>query len=74
MKAEYEIVEETSRFILIRDTGHDRGCRSVTNDAENVVAELAPRLRNRELHYIDSEGSRDRLLHANGRFVGFAPL
>jgi hypothetical protein len=80
--ARYEVVRETTLYILIQDTGHDRGYPTVTNDAANVVEELRPRLERlrgagrshtRELYYLDSEGRCDRILHVHGRFTGFAP-
>ncbi len=47
---------------------------SVTNAAEQVVAELAPILNGRRLEYYDSEGQRDQILiNEKGQFAGFAP-
>lgn len=60
---------------VIRDTGHDCGCPTITNDAEGVVAELAatghlrPETR---LLYHDSEGDLTQILHDGRRFLGFA--
>lgn len=73
MKSRYEIVQETLDCVLIRDIGPWDRHLSVTNDAENVVAELAPMLRGRRLEYFDSEGERDQLLVRDGKFAGFAP-
>ncbi len=50
------------------------GQMSVTNDAEQVVAELhkAIGLTNRRVQYVDSEGAVDQLVHNNGVFIDFA--
>lgn len=58
--------------ILDRNLGN----RSVTNDAEAVVAELIAGgflPGDRRLLYYDSEGMLDELLIKDGRFVGSAP-
>lgn len=68
----YEIIEDTEDYILIKDLGPWDQYMTITNAAEEVVAELAPTLAGRRLEYIDSEGRRDQLLVRNGRFVGFA--
>lgn len=78
MKAQsrYEIVSNTpGSTLVIRDIGH-MDHRSVTNDAENVVADLVANgflLAGRRLFYYDSMGQLDELLIKDGRFVGFAP-
>lgn len=78
MKAQsrYEIVSNTpGSTLVIRDIGH-MDHRSVTNDAENVVADL---LRSgflpagRRLFYYDSQGQLDEMLIRDGKFAGFAP-
>lgn len=70
----YEIVSNTpGSTLIIRDVGHENH-RSVTNDAENVVADLSllgwlpP---GRRLFYYDSQGQLDELLVRNGKFAGF---
>lgn len=73
MRAQYEIVEDLAERLVIRDTGHAAGRMTVTNDAEAVVASLAPVLRGRRLLYFDSTGTLDELVHRDGAFVGFAP-
>jgi hypothetical protein len=70
-QADYEIIEDTDQVLCIRDL--DLGNRSVTNDAEAVVRELAPALGTRRLEYIDSDGQRDQIRVRDGRFAGFAP-
>ena len=73
MKPNYSIIEETDDCVVIRDLGPWNRHLTVTNGAEEVVAELAPRLRGRRLEYYDSDGNRDQLLVRDGRFAGFAP-
>ena len=72
-KPRFEIVEQTSDYVLIRDIGRWDLNPTITNAAEDVVAELAPMLEGRRLEYYDSEGRRDQLLVRDGKFVGFAP-
>lgn len=72
-KPKYEIVEETDEYILIRDVGPWDEYLTVTNGAEYVVEELAPRLKGRRLEYYDSGDERDQLLVKDGKFDGFAP-
>ena len=70
----YEIVRESDDVVLIRDLGPWDKYPTITNGAEEVVAELAPILRGRRLEYYDSEGHRDEIVVAEGRFVGFRCL
>ena len=72
-RSHYRIVEDGPDVLCIEDLGPWDQYLTVTNDAENVVQELAPRLKDRTLEYIDSDGQRDRLLVANGKFAGFKP-
>jgi len=72
MKPNYRIVEDTADCLVIQDLGPWDRHMTVTNGAEEVVVELATRLRGRRLEYYDSEGHRDQLLIKNGTFVGFA--
>ena len=73
-RANYEIVDAAEDHILIRDIGPWDMFMTVTNAAEEVVAELAPMLAGRRLEYIDSDGRRDRILVKDGRFAGFELL
>ena len=70
--ANYVVVEDTPEVLCIRDVGPWDVHFTVTNDAERVVASLAPVLGSRRLEYYDSDGSRDRLLVKDGEFAGFA--
>ena len=73
-RANYAVVKETPEFILIRDLGPWDRHGTVTNDAERVVADFAPRLNGRRLLYYDSEDEMDELLVKDGKFAGFAVL
>lgn len=46
-------------------------CLTVTNDAENVVAEVNKRFPGYRVIYRDTDGHWDELAHVNGRFTGF---
>ena len=77
--ANFEIVgvESTHERLIIRDVGPWDERLTVTNDAENVVRDLAATgaLRSdRRLWYYDSTGRLDEILHADGVFVGFRAL
>ena len=71
--ATYEIVSADAKRLVIRDVTLETGGRSVTNDAERVVAELAQHARDRRIFYYDTDGWLDELVHDRGRFTGFAP-
>lgn len=61
--------------VIIRDIGHTDH-KTVTNDAENVVADLVndgKLLPGMRLYYYDSEGQLDEIKVKDGRFAGFAP-
>ena len=51
----------------------DRGARSVTNDADRVVAKLHAEYPDYRIVYRDSMGRWDELRHEHGRFTAFAP-
>lgn len=69
-----ELVRSTPGAIVLRDVGHDRGHKSMTNDAAEVVADWLERLNGRRLFYFDSMGMLTELRVSNGRFAGFAPV
>ncbi len=65
----------TDLFVLISDDDRE-GCRSVTNDAENVVRSIhenVTSLKHRRVFYLDSAGQIDELKQEEGRFEGFGP-
>lgn len=68
----YTVVEDSPERLLLRDIGPWNCHPTITNAAEEVVAELAERLGDRPLYYIDSEGDTTQLLVQNGQFAGFA--
>lgn len=72
-----EIVSPRNKdgFFVIRDYGNGNQL-SVTNDAENVVAQvvsLASYTPDQRLLYYDSEGNLDELKIKDGKFAVFAP-
>jgi len=75
--ASYSIVESesTAKVLVIRDDGPWNEHSTVTNDVDNVVAELheSGQLAFRRLFYYDSDGRRDEIVHENGVFRGFLP-
>lgn len=73
-KANYEVVSDHDDMLIIRDLGPWDKHPTVTNDAEQVVKDLAPRLGARRLLYVDSENQMDELVVKDGRFVGFKPV
>lgn len=71
LSAKYRLVRVGEDIVWIEDIGTD--CRSVTNDAEAVVAELAAEYGDRRIIYKDSMGAWDELQHRGPVFTGFAP-
>ena len=69
--ASYDIINSSSDHIIIRDIGAYSGYMSVTNAAEQVVAELLATLKGRRLFYYDSEGRLDELVIKNNKFSKF---
>lgn len=69
--ANYEVVERTEDYIIIRDIGPWGYYMTITNAAEQVVAELVPRLNGRRLYYYDSVGCLDELVIKDYKFHGF---
>jgi len=75
-RANYIIVAESRKALIIQDIGPWDRYPSVTNDAEDVVRELVGRgflPEGRRLFYCDSDGQLDEILVKDGQFVGFAP-
>jgi hypothetical protein len=76
-RSAYDLTVDGEQHIaFVVDTGHET-CRSVTNDAENVVADLVrlgidvDRYR---IIYRDSGGTWDGIDTEDGRFAGFYAL
>lgn len=78
MKANYQIVSDRpGEPLLIRDIGPWDRFGTVTNAAEEVVAELVERgllPPGRRLLYYDSSEVVDEILIQDGRFAGFKPF
>lgn len=73
-KSNWEIVPGVvPGHLTIRDLGPWDRFPSVTNDAENVVAELRMKLKaGQRLFYYDSEGRLDEIvIDERGNFAGF---
>lgn len=71
--ANYTIVADNDKELVIIDVGPWDQFPTITNSAERVVDELAGRLGDRKLLYYDSDGNLDELLVNNEAFAGFAP-
>lgn len=72
-RSSYKIVGVSDSFLAIVDL--DQG-KSVTNDAENVVAELLENFPDREIAYRDTTGTWAWIKHTGtpGSFSGFEPM
>lgn len=77
LKADFSLVMNTPRWVLIRDNANETQTMSVTNDAENVVKSLKDNAiisSDAIIFYIDTDGRVDILEHdGNGNFTGFKP-
>lgn len=77
LRADFSLVMNTPKWILIRDNSNEAQTMSVTNDAENVVRflkEHAILIADSILYYIDTDGRVDILDHdGNGKFIDFKP-
>jgi len=72
--ANFTIVNSDEAQVTIQDMGPWERHPTITNDAEWVVEQMnVSILRGRRLFYIDSEGTKDELIHKDGKFVRFAP-
>lgn len=75
-RARYAVVKDSPDMLVIRDLGPWDRHLTVTNDVESVVADLYASGRlvaGRRLLCYDSESDLDEIVHADGRFVRFAP-
>lgn len=68
--AKHRVIASNDEFVWIVDEGGELD-RTVTNDAEAVVATLHPFYPGRRIMYRDSGGQWDELVHQNGVFTGF---
>lgn len=70
--AHFEITMDLKDRLILKDLGPWSAHPTITNDVEWVVAQVAERLGDRILLYLDSNGDMDRILVERGRFAGFA--
>lgn len=74
-KANYSIMQDIyDEALVIKDIGPWEQHPTITNDAENVVADLHCEGRlplGRRLFYYDSEGGFSEILVQDGKFSGF---
>lgn len=71
-RATYAVVANQERVFAIVD--QDGGGRSITNDADAVIREIADRIVGKRLIYRDTDGRWDEICHLDGRFTGFKPV
>ena len=72
--ASFSIEANTNNYVYIIDNGHDRGYRTVTNDAKFVVSELSGLIDdfiNKRLFYLDSDNRIDEIIHNGKSFIRF---
>lgn len=73
MVSRFYIQDTNNEAVWIVDLANECATMSVTNDAENVVANIAKSYGNRRIFYKDTDGRWDELVHDNGRFLRFVP-
>jgi hypothetical protein len=71
--SDWRVVKSDSERRIVWIVDEDKGGKSVTNDADNVVAELQVNYAGFRFIYRDSMGNWDELLHDGGLHTGFAP-
>ena len=69
--ANYTIVADNEKELVIMDVGPWDQYPTITNSAEEVVEQLAGRLNGRRLMYYDSDNHLNQLLVKDERFAGF---
>lgn len=70
-RADYEVIGASSDVVYLVDL--DEGGKSVTNDAEAVVSEVAAEYPECRIVYRDTMGRWDELVHTDGIFEDFKP-
>lgn len=76
MKSNYEIVSQSKDFVVLRDIGPWDHYMTITNNADDIVADLFKTgmlTVNKRLLYYDSENNLDEILLTNKQFAGFKP-
>ena len=71
LEAAYTVERVESGAVFIVDQCELYQCRSVTNDAENVVKKLYSQYGDKQFFYKDTEDQWDELVHHNGEFTRF---
>lgn len=72
-RSDWHVVGSDSERRVVWIVDEDKGGRSVTNDADAVVAELAVNYPGYRIIYRDSMGNWDELCHDGVLFTGFRP-
>lgn len=71
-RSNYRVSSTDDICIVLMDLGPHDKYLTITNDAENVVADLKDTLCGRHLLYLDTDGELTELLHdGEGNFTGF---
>jgi UDP-2,3-diacylglucosamine pyrophosphatase LpxH len=73
-RADYKIIKSNDDAVWIIDElvdGYEGDALSITNDAEEVIAELRPLYGNRRVFYRDTQGRWDELVHDETGFISF---
>ena len=70
-RANYSVIGDATDSLLLRDLGPWDRHPTITNDAEAVVEDMAPRLKGRRLFYYDSDNQITELLIKDGKFAGY---
>jgi hypothetical protein len=73
VRSRFYVQDVTEEAVFIVDLANECNTMSITNDAENVVANVAQAFGNKRIVYKDTMGQWDELIHENGVFVRFAP-
>lgn len=72
--ANYSIIVDREKFVLLLDMGPWDKFKTITNAAEDVVFDMYAHkgLGHRRLFYVDSDGDITQLVHdGNGNFIDF---
>jgi hypothetical protein len=72
--ANYQVKAVTEDSVFIRDMCNEMGGMSVTNAAEEVVAQILENYGNKHIIYQDTEGQWDELIHDGTQFTDFGPF
>ncbi len=74
IRSDYTVVRVDPKQKIVWLVDNDsEGCKSVTNDAERVCAEIEKLHTGHRIIYRDSDGNWDELVHLGGHFNHYAP-